>query len=133
MLDVEDKTSRRMARVKQRDTIPELDVRKVVHSLGFRYRINNRDLPGSPDLVNRSRGWAIFVHGCFWHSHEGCSKATVPKRNRYWWLAKLHQNVERDERVIESLTAMGYRVLVIWECDTKENQRLVKLVERFFA
>src|SRR5262245_56966390 len=107
-------TSARLGRIRQRDTAAELIVRAMVHGLGFRFRISNRDLPGSPDLANRFRRWAIFVHGCYWHSHPGCPRATVPKRNRAFWLAKFRANRLRDERVVAMLRGQAYRTLIIW-------------------
>ena len=117
-------TSARLARVRQRDTSPELVVRRVVHGLGHRFRVQTRDLPGSPDLANRARRWAIFVHGCFWHQHPGCSAATMPKRNRPFWEAKFAANRLRDERAEAALRATGYRVIVVWECATRDTARL---------
>ncbi|HZV01329.1 MAG TPA: very short patch repair endonuclease [Planctomycetota bacterium] len=126
-------TSRRMALVARRDTGPELAVRHIVGSMGVRYRTSNRDLPGSPDLANRRRRWAIFVHGCFWHAHH-CSKRTAkPKRNREAWAAKFARNVARDERVVQELRAVDFRTLVIWECETKVSSLLARRVRRFFT
>ena len=110
-------TSKRLGRVRQRGTTPELTVRRIVRSLGARYTVANRDLPGSPDLANRRRGWAIFVHGCFWHAHQGCARATMPKRNREFWQAKFEANRRRDLVATEALQARGLRVLTLWECE----------------
>jgi DNA mismatch endonuclease (patch repair protein) len=117
-------TSRRLAKQKQSDTRPELIVRRVVHSLGHRFRIHNRDLPGSPDLANRRRGWAIFVHGCYWHGHEGCPRATVPKTNSDWWIEKFADNRRRDIRKEALLREMGVRVIVVWECELADLDAL---------
>lgn len=116
---VDPATSRRMADIRQHGTKPELIVRRIVTALGHRYRVKNRDLPGSPDLANRSRGWAIFVHGCYWHRHEGCRLATTPKRNREFWVAKFERNVARDRQAVRDLEELGFAVLVIWECETR--------------
>jgi DNA mismatch endonuclease (patch repair protein) len=113
-------TSRRMSRIRQRSTRPELAVRLVLAAAGIRYRCNCRSLPGSPDIANKSRRWAIFVHGCFWHGHHGCSKATVPKRNRKQWLQKLRENRQRDERKALALREAGFRVVVVWECEARQ-------------
>jgi DNA mismatch endonuclease (patch repair protein) len=113
------KTSARMAGVRRRDTSPETRLRQHLHALGLRYRLENRDLSGSPDVANRSRRWAIFVHGCFWHRHAGCRRTTTPKRNRDFWRAKFERNQARDARVQRELRALGYRVLVVWECETE--------------
>ena len=126
-----DYISQRMGRVRQSGTTPELRVRQVCSSLGMRYRTRNRDLPGSPDLANRSRQWAIFVHGCYWHRHQGCSRATTPKSNREFWLAKFARNCERDRQSYSALETKGYAVLVVWECETENSFRLYKTLQRF--
>jgi DNA mismatch endonuclease (patch repair protein) len=107
-----------------------LAVRKVVHELGHRFRIHNRDLPGSPDLANRTQRWAIFVHGCFWHRHPGCGRTTTPKRNRAFWEAKFEANQIRDKRVRARLRKLGYRTLVVWECRTREPKSLAETIAR---
>ena len=116
-------TSRRMSRVKQHGTAPELVVRNVLFGLGLRYRTSNRDLPGSPDLANRSGRWAVFVHGCFWHRHEGCARASVPRRNAAFWQAKFQRNVMRDAQAQASLKCAGWRVFVVWECAAERSAR----------
>jgi DNA mismatch endonuclease (patch repair protein) len=120
VLEVDDVTSARMGRVRQKGTLPELLVRGALAELGQRFRLHNRDLPGSPDLANRRARWAIFVHGCFWHRH-GCSATTTPARNRDFWEAKFARNVARDAQAVSALEALGYRVIVIWECQTKRG------------
>jgi DNA mismatch endonuclease (patch repair protein) len=126
LLEVDDVTSTRMANVRQRGTRPELVVRRAVHSLGHRYRLDNRDLEGNPDLANRIQRWAIFVHGCFWHRH-GCKASSTPSRNREFWQAKFARNIERDRHAIATLQALGYRVVVIWECQTKAGEDAVRV------
>lgn len=126
-LVTDEATSTRLGRIRQRDTAPELAVRQMVSALGQRFRVSNRDLPGSPDLANRRKKWAIFVHGCYWHSHIGCERATVPKRNREFWEAKFAANRARDARVIQQLEALMYRTLVIWECESNESNIVPKL------
>lgn len=116
----DEETSERMAGVRQKDTKPELIVRRILHGLGHRYRVRNRDLPGSPDIANRSRGWVVFVHGCYWHRH-GCKATTTPKRNREFWEAKFRRNVERDAERSAALRDAGYEVVVVWECETKRD------------
>jgi DNA mismatch endonuclease, patch repair protein len=118
LLLVDDATSARMGLVRQKGTRPELVVRRALTALGLRFRLSNRDLPGSPDIANRSQRWAVFVHGCFWHRH-GCKATTTPTRNREFWQAKFQRNLERDRRAAEALRAEGYAVVVIWECTTK--------------
>jgi DNA mismatch endonuclease, patch repair protein len=110
-------TSARMGRIRRHGTVPEMTVRALVSSLGVRYTLKNQDLPGSPDLANRTRKFAIFVHGCFWHRHEACSRATVPKRNHHFWATKFERNVERDLSVSAALRDMGFKVATIWECE----------------
>lgn len=110
--------SRRMAKVRQHGTEPELVVRSVASEMGLRYRLTNRDLPGNPDLANRRRRFAIFVHGCYWHRHRDCPKATTPKTNAHFWNAKFELNVSRDRAAVRKLKAIGYKVVVIWGCQT---------------
>lgn len=108
--------SRMMAANKRRDTKPELLVRRYLHAQGFRFRLDVRKLPGSPDIVLARHRAAIFVHGCYWHRHEGCRFATTPKTNAEFWQKKFAGNVERDSRAKSALLALGWRVAVIWEC-----------------
>ena len=103
-----------MAKVGGRDTRPEMDVRRQLFSNGYRYRLHARDLPGRPDIIFRKRRKAIFVHGCFWHRHNGCPRATVPKTRQTFWLEKFERNKARDARSEEALLAMGWNILVIW-------------------
>ncbi|MCC6998053.1 MAG: DNA mismatch endonuclease Vsr [Deltaproteobacteria bacterium] len=110
-----------MGGIRQKGTVAELAVRRIATNLGLHYRVSNRDLPGSPDLANRSRKWAIFVHGCFWHRHEGCPRTTTPRRNREFWVAKFEANVARDARVQSELRRLGYAVLVLWECEIQDQ------------
>lgn len=120
LLLVDDVSSARMGQVRQKGTKPELVVRSLLSSLGHRFRVGRRGLSGSPDIVNASRRWVVFVHGCFWHRH-GCKATTTPSRNREFWEAKFQRNVERDRRSIAALEALGYRVIVVWECETKRE------------
>ncbi|TVQ29833.1 MAG: DNA mismatch endonuclease Vsr [Geminicoccaceae bacterium] len=106
-----------MRRVRQVGTRAELIVRAWLRRHGLAYRIAPRTLPGRPDLANCRQGWALFVHGCFWHAHDGCRRATVPKRNRAFWQAKLDGNRRRDRAKARALEALGLRVLVVWECE----------------
>ncbi|WP_077962665.1 very short patch repair endonuclease [Ensifer adhaerens] len=115
-----ERRSANMARIASKNTKPEMIVRRMAHAMGYRYRLHRRDLPGKPDLVFPSRRAIIFVHGCFWHRHPdpSCKDATLPKSRRDYWVPKIARNEERDQQHIESLTAEGWRVLVIWECET---------------
>ena len=115
------KTSARLGRIRQRDTSAELIVRRALRAIGHQFRVKNRDLPGSPDIANRTKRWAIFVHGCFWHRHSGCSRATMPKRNREFWLSKFETNRARDRRVVIDLRALGFRTLTVWECEVESS------------
>lgn len=108
--------SRIMASVRRADTRPEMFVRKALHRLGFRYRISDRGLPGSPDLKLTKHRAVIFVNGCFWHRHEGCRYATMPSTNRAWWIEKFTKNTARDVEKTRQLLDAGWRVLVVWEC-----------------
>ena len=116
--------SARMARVGQKDTAPEMAVRRAAHALGYRFRLHRRDLPGSPDLVFPRHRALVFVHGCFWHRHEGCRRATTPAANRAYWQVKFERNVMRDLAVFEQLGRTGWRVLVVWECETRDGEGL---------
>jgi DNA mismatch endonuclease Vsr len=123
-------TSARMARIRQKGTKIEATVAAALHNLGAHYRKNVRKLPGSPDFANRSKRWAVFVNGCFWHHHKGCSKATVPKSNRKFWVAKFRDNRRRDARCVSRLRREGYRVIIIWECQEAQIRRkLAKVLE----
>lgn len=132
-LELDEATSKRLGKQRQQGTKAELIVRRIAHGLGLRFRVSNRDLPGSPDLANRSRRWAIFVHGCYWHSHHGCERATVPKRNRQFWLTKFEANRARDVRAVEMLRAEGFRVLTIWECELRELNKLERRIRRLLV
>lgn len=130
---VDDDTSRRLGQVRQTDTKPERLVRAALRELGHHYRVRNRDLPGSPDIANRKRRWAIFVHGCYWHRHDGCNKATTPKRNRQFWLDKFEANRTRDARAIEALSILGYASLVLWECEASQPELLRRRINEHFG
>ena len=113
-----------MQKVRQRDTKPEMVVRRAAHALGYRFRLHRRDLPGSPDLAFPRHKVVVFVHGCFWHRHQGCRHASIPKANAEFWHHKFCHNVERDARKEGELRQLGWRVLVIWECETRDLQIL---------
>lgn len=116
--------SRIMSSVRGKNTKPEIEVRRVCHGLGYRFRLHRKDLPGTPDLVFPRLRKVVLVHGCFWHRHEGCPKATMPKTRRRFWEEKFLTNVERDSKNINSLQALGYQVEIVWECETKELDKL---------
>jgi len=120
-----------MARIRGWDTKPEMAIRRLLHGHGYRYRLHARDLPGKPDIVFRGRRKVVFVHGCFWHQHEGCKDATVPKTRTAYWQAKFRRNQERDRAVLEALGSLGWIALVVWECETKEPEALLGRLNEF--
>lgn len=120
-----------MSRVRGKDTLPELTVRSLAHSLGYRFRLHRSDLPGKPDLAFLSRRKVIFVHGCFWHGHSCARGNRVPKSNRSYWRDKIGRNIERDKKNRCSLRRLGWGYLVIWECQIKNFDRLAPLLTDF--
>lgn len=119
-----DRRSAIMRSVRQKHTAPEMVVRGIVHAIGARYRLHRNDLPGRPDLVFPRRQLCIFVHGCFWHRHPGCHLASTPKSNVAFWQEKFARNVERDARKENELRAAGWRVEIVWECETRDPEKL---------
>lgn len=115
--------SRNMAAIKSTDTRPEMLVRRYLHSMGWRYRLHSKKLPGKPDIVMRRFMTVIFVNGCFWHGHRGCKYYRLPKSNTEFWGKKIEQNRLRDERDILALTELGWRVIVIWECELRNGEQ----------
>jgi DNA mismatch endonuclease (patch repair protein) len=114
-----ERRSANMSRIRSRDTKPELIVRRILHSAGFRFRLNVRTLPGSPDIVLPKYKIAIFVHGCFWHRHPGCKFAYSPKSRVDFWQKKFDENVARDEHKKRALEELGWHVVEVWECETR--------------
>ncbi len=125
--------SRIMSQVKSKGMKPEMKVRRLLHGLGYRYRLHRSDLPGRPDLVFPSRRKVVFVNGCFWHYHRGCVHVRVPASNQDYWVAKLERNRDRDERNLELLEAGGWSVMTAWECELRDmetaTERLVEFLE----
>lgn len=119
-----------MQRVRQKGTKAEDEVAVILRQLGLRFRRNVKSLPGSPDFANKTHQWAIFVHGCFWHRHEGCRRTTTPTRNREFWMAKFAANVARDKVKARLLRTMGFRVVTIWECETRDPVRVRRRLHR---
>jgi len=113
-----------MSRIGSKNTTPELRVRSALHAKGIRFRLHRKDLPGKPDIVLPRHNIAIFVHGCFWHRHNGCLDATMPKSNQKFWAEKFTRTTERDQEHINSLESNGWRAFVIWECTTKSKESL---------
>jgi DNA mismatch endonuclease, patch repair protein len=124
-----DTRHRIMASIRKRDTRPEIAVRRALHAQGLRFRLYRKDLPGTPDLVLPGRRLAVFVHGCFWHQHPGCSWSRTPRGNTSYWGPKLARNVARDEKARQQLATLGWHVLVIWECEARDDHRLGKIVQ----
>lgn len=114
--------SANMARIRGKDTGPEMQVRRIAHSMGLRFRLHRKDLPGRPDLVFPKHRLAVFVHGCFWYRHPGCGWASTPSTRPEFWRAKFDANVERDLRQQAALTEQGWKVLVLWECGLKDDR-----------
>ncbi len=119
-----------MRAVKSSNTTPELVVRRAAHALGLRFRLNRSDLPGKPDLVFPARKTAVFVHGCFWHGHDCPRGGRIPASNRDYWLAKIGRNVARDKATLAALKKQGWKAHVIWECETRDKEKLSRLLAR---
>lgn len=114
------KRSQMMSGIKGKNSVPEMLVRKALFAKGHRFRLHRRDLPGTPDIAMPGRKIAIFVHGCFWHAHQGCKYAKTPSTRTEFWTAKLQGNIDRDRRAADKLAQMGWRVLNVWECATRD-------------
>lgn len=122
--------SKLMSRVRQTGTAPELIVRKILCSMGYRYRVKARELPGSPDIVNRSHRWAIFVNGCYWHAHR-CNLWKVPKTNSNFWIEKFQANRARDKRKSLELKRRGFKVLTLWQCELSDRKKIEARLLKF--
>lgn len=122
MADVHSKETRsyNMSRIRSKDTKPEMLVRKFLHKNGFRYRLHVKDMPGKPDIVLPKYKTVIFIHGCFWHGHEGCKYYVVPKTRTEWWLDKINCNINNDTKAEETLKGIGWHIITIWECELKK-------------
>lgn len=125
--------SRIMRAIKSKNTAPELAVRRLLHAAGYRFRLHRSDLPGKPDIILPKHKAVIFVHGCFWHQHPSpdCRNAQVPRSNTSYWSPKLARNISRDHEAVERLRAMGWRVLTVWECETKQTADLEEVLRAF--
>ncbi|HOZ27124.1 MAG TPA: DNA mismatch endonuclease Vsr [Hyphomonadaceae bacterium] len=132
MTDVFDTETRSavMRAVKSRDTAPEMKVRRAAHALGLRFRLHRSDLPGKPDLVFPAKQTALFVHGCFWHGHDCARGARMPQNNRDYWQAKISRNRARDKASLAALKKLGWTPRIIWECQTRDEAALSRLVQR---
>ena len=116
---VSEQRSRNMSAIKSKNTKPEIAVRKLLHSMGYRFRLHRKDLPGSPDIVLPKYKTVIFVHGCFWHRHENCKYATTPKTRKEFWEKKFRENINRDNLNQANLSLKGWKIIIIWECQLK--------------
>ncbi len=121
---VSEQRSRNMSAIKSKNTKPEIKVRKILHSMGYRFRLHSKDLPGSPDIVLPKYKTVIFVHGCFWHRHENCKYASTPKTRKEFWNKKFTENKKRDSEIQEKIKILDWRSVVIWECETKNIKNL---------
>ena len=124
--------SRNMAAIRGKDTAPELAIRRILHAMGLRFRLHRKDLPGRPDIVLPKHRTVVFVHGCFWHRHENCRHTTTPKTRQEFWQTKFAANIERDRRNQTDLQQLGWRVIVIWECELRQHSDLETRLERLF-
>ena len=120
-----------MSRIKNKNTTPEIAVRKTLHSMGYRYRLHSASVYGKPDIVIKTKRKAVFVHGCFWHRHKNCSLATTPKTNTSYWEKKFQTNIARDKKVQERLDKENWKFLIIWECEIKDKTELKKKLSKF--
>lgn len=125
--------SRIMAKVQSENTSAELKVRSLIHRLGYRFRLHAKNLPGKPDILFPGRRKVIFVHGCFWHQHEGCKRAKRPASNTDYWNKKLDRNVSRDQANLLALQEQGWDVLIVWECETAHLSSLIEKLTRFLG
>ena len=121
MHKVSEQRSRNMSAIKSKNTKPEIAVRKLLHSMGYRFRLHRKDLPGSPDIVLPKYKTVIFVHGCFWHRHENCKYASTPKIRQEFWEAKFRENINRDKLNQENLSSKGWKIIIVWECEIKDT------------
>lgn len=122
-----------MSLVRSKDTKPEKLVRKIVFSLGYRYRLHSKDLPGKPDLVFAKKRKVIFVHGCFWHRHANCKLATTPATRQDYWLPKFQRTIGRDLETQKALREQGWEFLIIWECELKKPDELLRTIQSFLS
>lgn len=134
-MDIFDKSKRSwiMSHVKSKDTKPEILVRSIIHRLGFRFSKHKSDLPGKPDIVLVKHRKIIFVHGCFWHSHKKCTRSSRPKSNKLFWIEKLDKNSARDKKAKYQLELQGWKVLIIWTCETKDILKLQNKIAKFLV
>lgn len=122
-----------MGRIGQKNTAPEIVCRRLLHAMGYRFRLHVRALPGTPDIVLKRHRKVVLVHGCFWHGHQGCKRATIPETRHDWWAAKIARNRERDAAAVAALQGQGWDVLVVWQCQTRDLEQLRSTLEAFMT
>ena len=122
-----------MSRIRGKDTKPEVKIRRLLHRLGYRFRLHGKKLPGRPDLVLAKYKTVVFVHGCFWHRHRGCKNCTTPTNRREWWLSKLNGNAARDKFHARALRKLGWQSFVVWECETENSEKLQRALAPFIG
>jgi DNA mismatch endonuclease Vsr len=125
--------SQHMARIRSKNTGPELAIRRALFRLGYRFRLHINDLPGTPDIVFRNRRKAVFIHGCFWHAHKGCHLAKIPKTRTEYWRAKFLRNAKRDRSSKRKLRSMGWSTLTIWECQIAREEHVMRRLTRYLG
>jgi len=128
-----DKRSEIMSRIKNRDTAPEIKVRSIIHRMGYRFRLHRKDLPGNPDIVFPKHKKIIFVNGCFWHGHKNCIRSKRPSSNKNFWDQKIDKNITRDKNIRKALNKSGWKVLVIWQCEINDINKLEVKIANFMA
>ena len=129
--ELSEQRSRNMSAIKSKNTKPEITVRKLLHSMGYRIRLHKKDLPGSPDIVLPKYKTVIFVHGCFWHRHQNCKYASNPKTRREFWENKFNANKIRDQKKLKEIKNLGWKFIIIWECETRNIQSIEEKIKRF--
>ena len=127
MTGISEQRSRNMSAIKSKNTKPEIVVRKILHSMGYRFRLHGKDLPGSPDIILPKYKTVIFVHGCFWHRHENCKYASTPKTRPKFWESKFGANIKRDRNNQKNLINLGWKIIIVWECELKKTHYLKDL------
>ena len=130
--NVSEQRSRNMSAIKSKNTKPEITVRKLLHSMGYRFRIHSKNLPGSPDIVLPKYKTVIFVHGCFWHRHENCKYSSTPKTRKEFWENKFNDNKRRDQKIQKEIIDLGWKFFIIWECETRNIKPLEGKFKRLF-
>ncbi len=129
--EVSEQRSRNMSAIKSKNTKPEIKVRKILHSMGYRFRLHSKGLPGSPDIVLPKYKTVIFVHGCFWHRHENCKYASTPKTRQEFWENKFNANKIRDQKILKEIKSLGWKFIIIWECEARNIQSIEEKIKRF--